>query len=88
MLSLRLATIALILLSFAAYASFVGFDSILVEPNSVRIFPRTYSSETQFNFENETLGSFPSGFASYLGGTGSAGVWKIVNDSTSPSGPS
>jgi len=87
LLSLKLATIALVILSLAAYASFVGFDTLLIEPNTVRIFPRTYASETRFNFENETIDSLPKGFASYLGGTGSAGVWKIIHDNTSPSGP-
>ncbi|MBM3897909.1 MAG: hypothetical protein FJ358_05225 [Thaumarchaeota archaeon] len=85
--SLRLATIVLILLSVAAYGSFIGFDSLLMEPNSVRIFPRTYTSEIQRNFENETANSLPYGFASHVGGTGSAGVWNIINDDTSPSGP-
>jgi hypothetical protein len=77
----------LILLSFAAYQSFVGFDSLLIEPNSVRIFPRTYTHEIQLDFENETANSLPNSFVSYIGGTGSAGVWKIVSDDTSPNGP-
>jgi hypothetical protein len=85
--SLRIATAALILLSVAAFLSFIGTDLSYLSVISIeRRTQINYHTEMKFAFENEKVDSFPKGFTSHIAGGGAQGDWRIIRDDTAPSG--
>ncbi len=83
----RLATTALVLLSVAAFLSFVGTDFSYLSVISIdRQAPIYYQTDLKITFEDEKIDGFPKGFASYIGGIGAEGIWKIIREDAAPSG--